>query len=158
MLRDHFFISVFANAVDRHYEKSSTAAGRVENSLVGITIVANSLDNEFGQPVRGIIFSQVVADGFRKKLLVKFLKKITGLDRIDTQGFWIVFIQASDHVANNFLSIPVPSIQVPAKQISLQKILDPELPIYAAVLQISKLFPQLLGRPGLVNAGKERCT
>ena len=85
-------------------------------------------DEPFGQPVRRVVLSEVMANLAGQQIVVELLQQVAGVLRGELESPRIVLGQPLNQLAGGLLDVVVPGREVPPEEISFQKIANTVLP------------------------------
>ena len=131
-----------AHPLDGQHQEGAGTAGRVQQPLAGITGYAHLIQQPLGQPVGGVVLAQVVSQLLGHQVLVELLQQVTGLLRVYVQRHQRVIGQVTDDAPEGVLDRRVPDIQVPAKEVTFQEVLDAEVGKDSAPLHLVQVSLQ----------------
>ena len=136
------------DAVDRHDQEGSRAAGGIEQPFVGIALVAQFVKNQLGEPVGRVVLAQVVPHAAGEQLMVQLLQQVAADRAIFGERARVVAVQPRNHVAHELVDRLGPNGQIPGEQVAFEEVGDVEVLKDAAGFDLFQFTPQVRARSG----------
>ena len=129
-------------------QERTRAAGRIEESLPRVPVIARAVQCELGQPVRGVELAQVMAELPGEQFVVQALQQVPGMGRTVPERTGVVVQKTAGHTPGNALDARAPGSQVPREQIAFEEVGDAEVTEDPAILELLQ---------SLTERGRRRC-